>query len=213
MEVKNLRGVALNHETLTKFKENQEVLIGTLLGDASLQTYSDGKTWRLRYLQKNEEYIKHLYEIWNSFTGTPPKLATDKNGNKRWYFNTLTFNGFTDIALKFYTKSPKGSWIKKVPSDIEITPKILAYWYMDDGSKKSNCASNYLCTDSFSREDLDLLKHKLDQSCGIRVNYHRTEKKNIRLYIPKKYNETFENLIQPYILPSFKYKLHSDNSR
>jgi len=57
------RGVQISKEILEKYRENEEVLIGTLLGDASMQTYSDGETWRLRYLQKDEKYIRHLYEL------------------------------------------------------------------------------------------------------------------------------------------------------
>lgn len=41
---KNNRGVQIAGGIMDIFKENQEILIGTLLGDASLQTYSDGKT-------------------------------------------------------------------------------------------------------------------------------------------------------------------------
>lgn len=57
------RGVQISKEIMEKYRENEEVLIGTLLGDASMQTYSDGETWRLRYLQKDEKYIRHLYEL------------------------------------------------------------------------------------------------------------------------------------------------------
>jgi len=57
------RGVQISKEIMEKYRENEEVLIGTLLGGASMQTYSDGETWRLRYLQKDEKYIRHLYEL------------------------------------------------------------------------------------------------------------------------------------------------------
>lgn len=56
------RGVPMNEEMLGKYKEIEEILVGTLLGDASMQTYTDGRTWRVRYIQKDEAYIQHLYE-------------------------------------------------------------------------------------------------------------------------------------------------------
>jgi len=195
----NTRGVQISETTLNTFLNNQEVLIGTLLGDASFQTYSDGKTWRLRYLQKNEKYLRHLYEIWESFTGTPPKAIKDRDGNTRWYFNTLTFAGFTDIANKFYIRNHKGIWVKTVPKDIQISAKSLAYWYMDDGSKKSNVNAYYLCTDAFNKVDLDTLRKVLKENWGIVVNYHKTEKNNIRLYIPAKYGYQFKKLIENYV--------------
>ena len=79
----NRRGVQITEEIMTIYKGNQDILVGTLLGDASLQTYSDGRTWRLRYLQKDEKYLRHLYEKWERFTGTEPKAIKDKNGNER----------------------------------------------------------------------------------------------------------------------------------
>lgn len=62
--MKNIRGIENTEERQQKYRKIEDILIGTLLGKASLQTYSDGRTWRLRYEEKNEQYIKHLYEIW-----------------------------------------------------------------------------------------------------------------------------------------------------
>jgi hypothetical protein len=58
----------------------REVLIGILLGDANLQTFNNGITYRLRILQKNQEYSKHLYNIFQNFVTTPPKPITTKKG-------------------------------------------------------------------------------------------------------------------------------------
>jgi len=59
-------------------KIQKEILIGTLLGDSSLQTYSKNRnTNRLRFLPKlnQKEYIDHLYEIWKNWVLTPPKIS------------------------------------------------------------------------------------------------------------------------------------------
>ncbi len=53
-------------------------MIGILLGNASLQTFNNGITYRLRVLQKNQEYCKHLYNIFQNFVTTPPKSITTK---------------------------------------------------------------------------------------------------------------------------------------
>lgn len=80
---KNTRGVQNTEEIQQIYRDLQDILVGTLLGDASMQTYSDGKTWRLRYLQKDEQYLRHLYNLWEKFTGTEPKYIKDKQGNGR----------------------------------------------------------------------------------------------------------------------------------
>ena len=125
----------------------------------------------------------------------------------------MTFTGFEEIAKKFYERDNQGKWKKRVPADIQLTPKALAYLFMDDGSKKSNTAAYYLCTDAFSIEQLGILRKEINKNWGIMVNYHKTEKGNLRLYIPKKYNEKFQSLVEEYMVESLKYKLHYDNSR
>ncbi len=59
----NNRGVPNTEDIQRQFQDIKDILIGSLLGNASLQTYSDGKTWRLRYLQKDELYLRHLYKL------------------------------------------------------------------------------------------------------------------------------------------------------
>lgn len=52
----------------------RSVLIGTLLGDASLQTYTQGKTWRARFIQGDlhKSYLFHLYDLFQDYVTTPP---------------------------------------------------------------------------------------------------------------------------------------------
>lgn len=79
---------------------------------------------------------------------------------------------------------------------------------MDDGSKKTNAKAYYFCTDSFTEGDLEILRGEFSRNWGIEVSYHRTEKGNLRIYIPTKYNAVFIELVREHIVDSFKYKLH-----
>ena len=36
-------------------QKQQDILVGCLLGDANLQTFNQGSTWRLRMIQKSEQ--------------------------------------------------------------------------------------------------------------------------------------------------------------
>jgi hypothetical protein len=45
------------------------------------------------------------------------------------------------------------------------------------------------------------------------VNYHKTEKGNLRLNLPTKDNEKIVSLVDEHKVESKKYKLHSDNNR
>ena len=100
-------------EKLTKLQCS--VLVGILLGDASLQTESNGRTYRLRVSQSehHKEYVFHLYEIFQNFTTSPPKqyVFTDpRNPRKhyiRWSFSTTQQACFRFYGHQFYTGKKK----------------------------------------------------------------------------------------------------------
>lgn len=84
---------------MTKTKLNTlqcEILVGILLGDASLQTESNGKTYRLRISQSEEhkDYLFHLYDIFQNLTTSPPvryEFGDPRKPGKRyfrWSFST-----------------------------------------------------------------------------------------------------------------------------
>ena len=79
---------------LTKLQH--EILVGILLGDASLQTESNGRTYRLRVSQseQHKDYLFHLYDTFQNLTDSPPvqyKFIDPRNPGKtytRWSFST-----------------------------------------------------------------------------------------------------------------------------
>ena len=52
-----------------------EVLVGTLLGDASIPMFQGKSRLRVQFAQKMAEYIWHLYDLFQKpdFVGTPPR--------------------------------------------------------------------------------------------------------------------------------------------
>ena len=80
-------------------KIKKEILFGVLLGDGNLQTYTGGKSWRIRFLQSDKNYLFHLYYVFNEYVKTPPKKAIKKiiKYILEWSFNTTV----QPIALEF----------------------------------------------------------------------------------------------------------------
>jgi hypothetical protein len=167
---------------LTKIQK--EILIGTLLGDSNLQTFSKNKkSYRLRFLQSfnQKDYIDHLYEIWKNWVLTPPKISKylDKRTNKE--YSRISFNTKTDPVFKpygdmFYKQDKESNKLIKILPNSEIlsellTDRGLAYWFMDDGSRVSkNVKSMRICTDSFTEEEvlilINILKIKYNLNCS-----------------------------------------------
>jgi len=154
-------------------EQQKDLLIGTLLGDGNLQTETSGRTWRYRALHKAEhkEYLFHKYSVLQPLCKSPPIYAAivDSRTNKlcqRWYFNTTVNNSLRHYGNLFYSFDPKtNKLVKNVPKNIELflTPRAIAYWYMDDGSLKWLGKSNAMriCTESFSKEGLFRLQTAL----------------------------------------------------
>ena len=140
----------------------QEILIGLLLGDVCAQKRSTKGNTNLHFEQGlvHKDYLFHLFELFKSFSGSPPKIAErkpDKRTGKvytRVQFATLTLPCFNVLYENFY---PKGK--KVVPSNIEelLTPLGLAYWLCDDGTFCKKHKYIRIATNSYTLQEVDLL--------------------------------------------------------
>lgn len=186
-----------------KKEELKEVLFGLLLGNVNLQTYTGGKTWRIKFLQpdKNKYYLFHLYSIFKNYVKTEPK----KTNCNIWYFNTITNELWLEYGNIFYKKKkkilPEKNYIIQY-----LSPLALAYWYMDNGGLKSNCKAYYLYTNKFKLKELKVIGEVFKEKYNIEVSYHK-KGKNYWIYIPVKYYDKFKNLIYPYMQNKMSDKL------
>ncbi len=205
-----LKGKSLEvYKKTLKFTTIQkQIIIGTLLGDASIPKQKNKKTYNIKFEQKllNKEYINHLYFIFKDFVGTEPKIRNIKGGNAQdrqsFWFRTYKHNSINYYYHLFYNGGKK-----KVPKNIKklMGPRILAYWFMDDGSKVK---SGYkISTHSFSLEDNKLLVESLKK---LNLNPFIYKDKNYYyLYFYSSDILNFTNLVKPFILKSMLYKLHN----
>lgn len=199
----------------------KDLLVGTLLGDGNCQTQTGGNTWRYRAVHKlaHEAYLSHKYEILKDYCLTPPQLSviTDSRTNKqysRYTFQTAVHDDFRFYGTLFYKKQNDQSWLKGVPSNIGslLTPQALAYWYMDDGALKWRGKSNAvrLCTDSFTIDDVNLLKQVLETKFSLKVSLQKKDSIQ-RLCILEESYPKLKDLVVPYLLPCMFYKFPDGN--
>jgi len=147
-----------------------DVILGSLLGDARLECRSKGvrakHTARLRvhHGYKQKEYVWWKYKILKDYVSCQPREISWTNEKRNlfevsWYFHTKSLENLGIIHKIFYENG-----VKKFPTNILpiFSDRMLAVWYMDDGS--NNHGSVTLNTHSFSLEDqqiiVDLLKRK-----------------------------------------------------
>lgn len=191
-----------------KFRLNQEqraVLIGTLLGDGSLNKRGRFHRLHVKHSRKQLPLVEYRHKLFANITSMPIRLFLQKVKNKTYKFCefvTLTHPEFSKIYKLFYPDGKK-SITDKLVSEI-TNPLCLANWFMDDGG--AEYAGLALNTHSFSKQGVQLLSKTLNKHFDLATNLRKNKSKWI-IYIPKRKVLKFKTLLGPYILPEFEYKL------
>ena len=210
---------------LTIIQKN--LLIGTLLGDAYLQTRTNGRTWRydIYHSIAQKDYLFYKYAILKALCSQEPSLQQTYSKDKSKIFEGYRFLTNVDNSLRFYGNlfytydSTLNRFIKDVPNNIQkyLTPEAIAFWYMDDGYLKWLGHSNamVICTDSFSEHGVIRLKNAFKNLYDIKTSLNKKSNLNVfsgyRLAINEKDSSAFRELIKPFIRTSMAYKVSDGN--
>lgn len=185
----------------------------------------------------HKEYVFHLYEIFKNYTSKPPKEYIFKDKRfpgktyTRWSFYTLFQDCFRFYAHQFYKeilyeknlhslsetldvrdiKQNKVTYkrCKKVPKLIHkwLTPRAIAYWYMDDGAQKwkNKSLGVRFCTDRYNLSDIDRLLKVLREKYLLKSSIQKKGDFS-RIYISSHSFVVLKNLIYVFLIPSMRYK-------
>lgn len=197
--------------------EQKEAIIGLMLGDASLQSQNKGKTYRIKFEwgDKNKAYVLHVFNLFDEWLLSQPhkkeRLSPKGNLIINWGFQTFSHKAFNYLAELFLLDKGGKKGISENLVQDHLTPKGLAYWFMDDGgkldyNKNSKNRSVVLNTHSFTDLEVenlcDQLSNKFELLCEVRSN------KNKKIIVIKDTSYSkFYQLINPYLLEEMKYKL------
>lgn len=217
---RNLRGtILINYKKeLILTPEQKDVLVGTLLGDASFRYKRPEVNLKFEQKYTQIDYMNHLYDLFKPFVGTGPRLRIINNhfhqnyGVSCW-FATYSHSIFTHYERQFYSNEVNKQRRKKVPKNIHrwLTPRALAYWFMDDGTFNINSSSYVLNTQGFLLHEQKILVHALKRNFDLEARIWK-DRRFYRLAFPSQQKQCFEQWVVPYILPSFRYKLRDAKS-
>lgn len=129
--------------------------------------------------------------------------------------SSVWFRTYRHYSFKFYydifyctSNSEKKKIVPKLIHRF-LTPRALAYWFMDDGTFHEDKYGNrqyYFSTQGFATHEQVRLVSALKNKFSLEFNIHK-DKKKYRLYLKSEFREKFLEIIKPYILPSMIYKL------
>ena len=198
--------------------KQKAIAIGTMLGDASLQTQSKGKSWRLKY-QMSARFPDYAERLCNDFgeDWIPSKPHDIKRFNSRMLgFQTLTSENLNSIADLFMEELEDGGYKKVYKPGLiteHLTNEGLAYWFMDDGGKGDFTPNEgkqiHLHTQGFTEEEVKAMCKELNQKFGLDA-WAKPNKGAHVIAISGNSYEKFKELVELYLVDSMRRKLPSE---
>ena len=133
-------------------RKQEQILVGTLLGDAHLEKNGTNVRLRIDHKESQKDYLKWKQSEFKNLPCGESRLVSGfdrRNGKtyRHWHFSTYSLKIFNSYRRIFYKDK-----IKIVPRNIMklmYSPLSLAVWFMDDGHKRTDCNALRLSTDSF----------------------------------------------------------------
>ena len=147
--------------------ERIELLDGLILGDGGI--YGKYPRFQMNVSAKSRQWIiriRNEFKLHNIRCHITP---IDKRGLNQLLSERNEF--FTEQLARWY---PRG--IKVVPNDVCISARSIAFWFEGDGSTAIYSGSQrgspnqvriVLCTDSFTKNDVEFLGKRLTEVVGI----------------------------------------------
>lgn len=195
-------------------KDQFEICLGLILGDAHLQTQNQSKSYRLKFEvgEKNLEYLKHIQQVLDPFILSQPNeiVRVNQAGHevKTFQLQTISHTDFNVFAHGFQLDKGK----KSIDSDFlskNLTLQSVAYWYMDDGGKLDYTPNEgkgiVFNTQNFEFEEVQTLCDILNKKFGYKTWPKKNKGKFVVAVSGKDYEDLTKN-VYPYIVPSMQHK-------
>lgn len=213
-QAKDLKqGDIVYHFTESFPYEIKQLILGSLLGDASINANDKDGGYRCVHFTQSDKQITYF----NYKKNLLGKYALGERTRISGYGSLMhDMHTTTNLELnKFLNEHCMKNGKKFVTQEWcdELDPMGLAFWYMDDGSisnrdnDKLGCRI-HISTNGFSLQENKTLANMLRDRFGIEATIGDKETyKGYTLILDVKNTERFCSLIAPYVCDSMKYKL------
>lgn len=181
----------------------QDLIYGSLLGDAHLQVTTTGKvrfSWNHGAVQY--DYLRCKEAVLKDHVGTATKLIKNAGyGEYNARLTTLTHPRFKEVlATVGKPKKINSGWVEK------LNPRALAWWFMDDGTNYPGKSLN-IATNGFDFSEHELLKDYIYSTFGIGFSVRQDKRrKQFFLSASGENYRKFIKLITPYSVSPMDYK-------
>jgi hypothetical protein len=190
-----------------------DFMVGALLGDASIWVPSRDKEGHqvgnpnvgFGHGEAQKDYLFLKYRLLQHYAREAPESRQGGYANTlKWVFSTKSHPALLDLYESFISEG-----VKRIPTEIRISPLALAIWYLDDGSisvGESHRPKATFHTQSFTFSDVERLLESLNRTYGLTGRVHDYGK-GPQLEMTADASEILFGLVAPYIPPCLQYKV------
>lgn len=189
-------------------QEEHDLILGSLLGDASIRQREKNSCFRVAHSIKQKEYINLKHKLLNQLKISEfirRERIINNHQISMIYLSTATHPVFNYYRNLFYNNEG----IKQITTRLlnKLNPRSLAYWICDDGSYDNNQGYIVLCTNSFSLEEHKLMKNFFNRKFGLDPTIGFRDNKYYYLRFKQEDSKKLIKVIKPYIPKSMLYKI------
>lgn len=199
----------------------REIVDGMLLGDAYIN-HKTGRRSASLCLAQRADRIEWVEQLRSELAAVGIKVVIDHREARASVFNgrriktkahlvlrTADYVEFVDERLRWY---PQGK--KAVPSDLILTPKIVAHWFAGDGRGGDRKGTLGFCTDGFAFCDVEFLVVQLKNLFDITTSVVPNHRGQPQILVGQR-NEAvkIQTLVGSCLPECFRYKLRFVRSR
>lgn len=183
----------------------KSVIVGLILSDGWLRfSYKTNNNACLGFKQSlaHSYYVFFVFNILSHYCNKGPVLKSSVRSGSLFYsleFWTRGLPCITELYELFYVNK-----VKIIPVNIYnlLTPITLAHLIMGDGGFKSK--GIYICTDSYTIQDVVILTNVLIIRYGLNCTLHKASNKSgYRIYISRNSLEKVKEIVKPLFLVLF----------
>ena len=193
-------------------EEEHDLIIGSLLGDASIRQRERNSCFRFSHSIKQREYSKWKNKILSNFNISEFREVNRKINNT--FIHAIDFATKTHPIFNYYRNLFYKESRKRVTEKIlnQLNPRSLAIWICDDGSYGTKQGYIILCTNSYSLAEHKLMKEFFNQRFGLTPTIGFRDGKYYYLRFKQEDSKKLIEIIKPFIPKCMGYKIGEKNA-
>lgn len=193
-------------------QEEHDLIVGSLMGDASIRQRDKNSCFRVAHTIKQEAYINCKMNILKDFRMSEFNKRIRIINNREVimiYLSTKTHPVFNYYRKLFYNANRK-----VITQEIlnQITPRSLAFWVCDDGSFSNTQGYIILCTNAYTFEEHNLMKEFFNKKFGVNPTIGFRDGKYYYLRFRQEDSKKLIEIVKPFIPSCMLYKIGGINN-